>query len=478
MNETFVQHINEFAELAEPFTDLWRSIVLRAGWFEAEGEPRPLVVSIRFSSHRPSSKKPPVRPAAGSFKVAWEVVGIDKFKQVLDSLRNGIIEIEGRKLVLSYRYQGKWTEFSGGWASLERPGIYDWRGRELAEVRFSFNTSATDDIYKPVDDRRLEELWRSSKTPYWDKGDVLREFFEVEKGNQQNEIHLVLGGEIPLRLSPDTQLKDGKLEVGIETVAGARTDEVSLGAIISTFRPSTRRTTLKLQAPWKKKKGKTLFHQGFEIGAQAARVALLLRYRGKTVERREVLPVVATAANLGLAAHEALDRSAEFYRAALAGRGNDRGKDFERTVAWLLSLCGFSVIPYSQAKLFENTAPDIIAVSRRDNLVLGAECTVSQPNTEGKLAKLRDRCNELRRALRPPVKVLPILATSLPDSQIAASDRSLAAQDDIMVLSYERLSELHGLAASGQPVSKAVAYLKKLRSPHGKSGLFGTEEDF
>lgn len=187
--------------------------------------------------------------------------------------------------------------------------------------------------------------------------------------------------------------------------------------------------------------------------------------------------MTGTTANLGITAHQAVDRSGEFYLGALAGRGNDRGKDFERAVAWLMSFCGFTVVPYSQVKTFEQTAPDILAVSRRDNLVFGIECTVSSPNTEGKLAKLRDRCRELRGFLPAGVKLIPVVATALADSQIPASDRSLAAQDEIMLLSFERLSELHGLATAGQPVAKAVGYFRKLRSAHS-NGVFETADDF
>lgn len=477
MNQNFVQHIDEFEELAAPFKDLWRSIVLRAGWFECEGEPRPLVISIKFSGDKPPIKKPAVLPAVGPFKVAWEAVGIDRFDQILKSLREGLVEVEGKKLSLSLRENGKWTEFSSGFVNLERPGVFEWRGREFAEVRYSTTQSVRDDVYNPVRDRRLEELWRSLKTPYWDKNDVLREFFDVERGNQQDEIYFVLSAQIPLRITAETQIKDGRLHLGIEAAAGAKPEKVSVGAIVSTYRPTTKRLTLRLKSPWKKAKGKAVLHQTFDLGADVARAMLLLRYSGKTVERRELLPVSGTTANLGLEAHQALDRSAEFYLAALAGRGNDRGKDFERAVAWLMSFCGFTVIPYSQVKRFEQTAPDILAASKRDNLVLGIECTVSSPNTEGKLAKLRDRCRELRRSLPSRMKILPIVATALEDAQIPATDRSSAAQDEIMILSFERLSELHALAAAGQPVAKSVAYLKKLRSAHN-NGLFEAPNEF
>jgi hypothetical protein len=141
-----------------------------------------LVISIKFSADKLPLKKPAVLPAVGPFKVAWAAVGIDRFDQLLKSFREGVIEIEGKKLSLSLRENGKWTEFSSGFVNLERPGVYDWRGREFAEVRYSSTQSVRDDVYNPVRDRRLEELWRSLKTPYWDKNDVLREFFDVECG--------------------------------------------------------------------------------------------------------------------------------------------------------------------------------------------------------------------------------------------------------------------------------------------------------
>lgn len=476
MDQNFVQNIDEFAELATPFKSLWRSIILRAGWFECEGVPRPLIISIKFSTERLPLKKPSTLPAVGPFKVAWEAVGIERFDKVLEALREGAIEIEGKRFALSYRYQGAWTEFGHGFVNFQRPGVYDWRGLEFAEVRYSFNQSAHDDVYKPVRERHLEELWRSLRTPYWDKSDVLREFFEVERGNRQDEIWLALSAQIPLRITAETQLKDGRLDLGIEVASGANTDEISVGAIVSTYRSTIQRRTLAFRAPWKKRKGKALLNQSFDVGADVARVALLLRYRGKTVERRELLPIAGTTANLGLAAHQAVDQSAEFYLGALAGRGNDRGKDFERAVAWLMSFCGFTVVPYSQVKPFEQTVPDIVASSKRDNLVLGIECTISSPNTERKLAKLRDRCNELRRALSAPTKVFPILATALKDSEIPASDRALATQDEIILLPYERLTELHALATAGQPVGKAAAYLRKIQSAH-RQNVFGQNPD-
>jgi len=139
--------------------------------------------------------------------------------------------------------------------------------------------------------------------------------------------------------------------------------------------------------------------------------------------------------------------------------------------------CDGEARPHSQMKFLEQTAPDIVAASKKDNLVLGIECTVSSPNTEGKLAKLRDRCRDLRQSLPSRIKVLPVIATALEESKIPASDRSLAAQDEILLLSYERLFELHALASAGQPVAKAVAYLRTLRSAH-RNGLFETADEF
>ncbi|MEW6505892.1 MAG: hypothetical protein AB1457_18220, partial [Chloroflexota bacterium] len=182
-------------------------------------------------------------------------------------------------------------------------------------------------------------------------------------------------------------------------------------------------------------------------------------------------------ANLVIAAHAPLDSENEFFIAALSGRGKDRGGDFERAMSWLMSFCGFSVLYYGKLNPFDKSAPDILAVSKRDEMILAIECTVSAPNTEGKLVKLREKCREIQVGVSRRVKVVPVLATAMETSSIPDSDRNLALQDKILLLGQDNLMQLHGMASAGQPLAKIIQYIRRLRGSD-RGNLFGEPEEF
>lgn len=477
MRQDFIDRVDEFGAMVKPFQEIWKTIVLRAAWFECEGAPRPIVISINLAAkpvkHFP---KPDHLPEAGQLRVSWETRPANELDSVLKALKGGSIEIAGTTLKLEHRDGTKWAEIGSPFVNFERPGVYYARDREFAEASMREGQSIHDSVYYAVKDRQLEEVWRAMPAPYWDRNDVLTNFFGLPGGAQQDQMILYANATIPMRLADETHLKDGLLTLTVEAPPGIRADKLSVGIIATALDGATRRSELFLRG--RTKKGAAQLKKSLKLGKDVARATLLLRYGGVTLERREVLPAGVATANMAMAVHEALDPSSEFYLDGLAGKGKDRGRDFERAVAWLFTFCGFAVVSYAKLNHFDQRAPDVLATSKRDNLILAIECTISSPNTEGKLAKLRDRCRDLRNNLNGKMRVVPVLATALEDSSIPASDRSLAAQDEILLLSFPHLSQLHGLATAGQPLAKIVAYLRKLRGDSKRSVLGQPEADF
>jgi hypothetical protein len=149
----------------------------------------------------------------------------------------------------------------------------------------------------------------------------------------------------------------------------------------------------------------------------------------------------------------------------------DQGSDsvqFEWAVARLFHACGLTVdgfVGVNQVK----EAPDALAFAPPTPNVYVIECTTGTLNANGKLSKLVERVDRVRRALLPYgyVKVHGVIVTSLdrvPDAELGA-----AAQDTVVVIQRADTEAMLAMAREAAPLAEVVALLATLASRQSKA---------
>lgn len=135
------------------------------------------------------------------------------------------------------------------------------------------------------------------------------------------------------------------------------------------------------------------------------------------------------------AIHACFDPSLDFLQDLVLEERNRKGpaRKFEDGIAYLLHILGFRV-QHFKAPL--DDAPDIVACADSHD-VLVVECTRDRLNSGGKLAKLKVRTSQIRRALMeadlPNARIIPVIVTALPQSDILEEAASSEAQDVVVV---------------------------------------------
>jgi len=183
MNQSTVDRIKEFTAYAEEFQEIWRTLLLRAAWFEAEGAPRLLLLSIRLKPDEPSRyPKPAVSPEIEEYKIAWEARPIARLRETLAELAAGKIEVEGVSLKWEYKSGSSWKEIGSPFISFECPGVHNPHEKAHSELSMFAGDLGIDPVYERVMDRTIESKWRGLPAPFWNRQDVLRNFFEIDRG--------------------------------------------------------------------------------------------------------------------------------------------------------------------------------------------------------------------------------------------------------------------------------------------------------
>lgn len=115
-------------------------------------------------------------------------------------------------------------------------------------------------------------------------------------------------------------------------------------------------------------------------------------------------------------------------------------RDFEAGITNLLFMMGFSVNPLVGKPLEEG--PDIVATTKNGNVIL-VECTTGQINKNGKLGKLVDRAEVIRKHLDNAayghLKILPVIVTARPKEAIGKADFDAARAQGVLVITKENL---------------------------------------
>lgn len=167
------------------------------------------------------------------------------------------------------------------------------------------------------------------------------------------------------------------------------------------------------------------------------------------------------------AIHACFDPSLDFLRDLVLEERNRKGpaRTFEDGIAYLLHMLGFRV-KHFKAPL--DDAPDIVGCADSHD-VLVVECTRDRLNSGGKLAKLKVRTSQIRRALMeadlPNARIIPVIVTALPQSDILEEAAPPEAQDVVVVTLDDLRSLIHETRFNPDPhraiFERAAATYKK-----------------
>ena len=177
---------------------------------------------------------------------------------------------------------------------------------------------------------------------------------------------------------------------------------------------------------------------------------------------REVPPVLR--GNVRFAAAEAIDR-----RLLDAGLTDGKPGEFERSVAHLLAMAGFSVLWWGPNDNQKRTgiplpedAIDFLAFPGDDRYVLAVECTVDEAGDK-KLRLIADRRGTVEQTIESrtgrAIPVFGVLAIRRPLDSIPRSLRQTAEVDHSGLISSDDLSELRSMVLSGEPSVRIRAFL-------------------
>jgi hypothetical protein len=157
----------------------------------------------------------------------------------------------------------------------------------------------------------------------------------------------------------------------------------------------------------------------------------------------------STTRNASRAIHQLFDPELKSLQELLATKGKKDARDFEKAVAWLFWMLGFSVahldtLPRAQG------APDLVAKAPNGDFVV-IECTTGLLKAEHKLPNLVARAERVRKSLtlsgHETAKVQPVLVTNRTLAEVTAEIED-AQKLQVFVITSDDFQELLQLTDS------------------------------
>lgn len=363
----------------------------------------------------------PVRTETDTFIAGAELIQRGDIWPILSSLtKNGVLKVGE----LVFAMHGQPENF-----------IFDFRG-----VRAALNTSwprlftlsmfdnAPVDLFSFCGGRaNIDFLLRSLPAPY----DGLEDLFgtlNLNLGGSDNQIRIVVSGDVPTVLDKDTsKLTSKELHVEVRAANGIDREKVRIGYRLIPEAPFCRSSILGSALTWtdgeSPPRGKADIAMKDIVAAQ-----IFVSYMDQTFDKWW-LSNPDRHLNFRVATYDPFDTGRAVLRDALAANTDRYADDLEQGIGILLSLCGFSVTQMGQMSRLRE-GPDFVAVTPRGEVLIVEVTTTGVLDTKDKLSKLVVRSQQLKQHLVRSgwghLPVQPLIVSSSPRSQLTDLDKARA----------------------------------------------------
>lgn len=462
MHQQSLERVDEFVKLVDRFRELWKSLVLRVGWTRANGVDMVLFLNATLEIPEPGKLAPPAHnPTVEGFNAVWEVRPADETDAFLDGIRNDIVDIRAGQLRVGFFQDEKFDMSRHCYSTrLSRHGEYynDPLGFPNVSLFMSGNEIGTATA-RALEPEVLKVRWNALPRPFKDISDVLKNFFAVEPtsglGINRTSTFVSILGRIPI-IFESAGFEKEKIAFVASAPLTADLSKISIGRVIRGRREEPDRVETKPKPKeWAKKKGARRY-QRKESARGASGFFAVLRYGGEVLDDRDIVRPPMFEKNPPMVAHEVFDPGLKILEEALSGRRKEHA--FECAIGWLLSFCGFRPLTYGSVQL-ANPEVDVLAYAPEHNAILGVECTLQQPNIKDKMRKFFHRCQTIRGKLRRH-HVMGALATPLLANEVPPADKDEAAENDIALLTGERLKQLLQMAQAGASSGEVLDFIQ------------------
>lgn len=278
---------------------------------------------------------------------------------------------------------------------------------------------------------------RANPRPFHDVGDIFDVVHLLPARRERSNAGIRFIGGAPLVLMPGYTLSSGRVKGRVRLSSKVVPGDVRLNVRAVTLEKeiTIERESWPLGDTTQDNAGGFVVAEVEQNLKPASFVNLYLTYRGRTVQQFFIADPKRSANPLSIA-YKHGDPELVLLTKWLSGDGNNPGPNFERAVAVLAGLRGFSTM-----HLGSGDSVDVCATTPRGNMLL-IECTTGRPNNNDRVGGLVLRHRQARIALDKSdlswVRVLPVMATSLPRATIQ-EEIDEARSKRVVVLAREDL---------------------------------------
>jgi hypothetical protein len=273
---------------------------------------------------------------------------------------------------------------------------------------FEITTSRQYDVIK--NQQMIHAELRASDTPYLSLSELM---LELGLSNSEScKIEILT--ESPAKILPSSIIQNKKATISVATPINL--EEKNLKVSYKLFYPNrVERGVLTSNIKWQNESHEVKTMKVHLNVDECVTMHVFASINGMCVEDMYIIdPTVSN--NPRAVILEVFDNRFGMLNRYLAGEGERKASNFERSIGDLLTTLGFSVWDIGDNRYGSNR-PDIVAITPNNNVIV-IDCTLEQPNQGDKLSKLEERTQSIKRALKEQylghtTEVLPVLITCL-----------------------------------------------------------------
>lgn len=447
--------VEEFRTTVINFADCWNQIDMKTLCLKIGDFCVNLITSICLEYvKKPRNVVYKGTPNTDKLKVIHAKLLISKLEALLKDISDGNICFNNHKIK-----HGKLEESGLKWPSYFTYCKYligqKYYLRQNNYTNLILNTHGADPIDRICRIAHVDDINREIRKfpePYENLNDFMKHFLGFKIYNEFTTNHnafLVVAAPIKLFFTDKSNLSSKKLHVEIKAELLKIDDNIRIKIINHKYDGETERKNFPIEPyQWETSYGCFKFVKDYHF-IDSRYVKLFLEYRDELIDELEI-------ENPRMLVHTEFDTDLKLLGKLIKGKINKRQTDFEIGIAWLLHLCGLSVINYGSTKVTKEGV-DIVAFTP-SNLVFIVECTTDFPDKKDKLSKLYIRTKQLKKILSN-FTITPLLFTNLAYDEIPSGTYEKAESMGIHILANDGINKLIELSCKAYPLKEVLNLL-------------------